>query len=122
MVDKSVQEDVLAFDRLRNQLLTVSSQSQQIEFQQGIIKEALKQLKESDEKKVFKAVGNIMILTDKAKVEKDLGKQQEEFAIRIESLKKQESSLIDRLNKLKTKLEEAGKPKEEAKEEKKKSS
>jgi chaperonin cofactor prefoldin len=63
-----------------------------------------------------------MILTDKAKVEKDLGNQQEEFAIRIESLKKQESSLIDRLNKLKTKLEEAGKPKEETKEEKKKSS
>jgi len=122
MASKNVQEDMQSFDRLRAQLLTVSSQKQQIEFQSAMLKDALKQLKESNEKKVFKAAGNIMILTDKNTVEKDLQKQQEEFDIRVESLKKQESSLIDRLNKLKTSIEEASKPKEEVKEEKKKTS
>ena len=114
-VSKEMQEELQNFERLRQQLMMVSNQKQQVEFQLNITNEAIDELKESKEEKVFKAVGNILILTPKSKVSKELSANKEELDIRLESLKKQETSFIDRLNKLKSKIEDAAKPADEKK-------
>lgn len=94
------------FRRGRQQLLNVSAQKQQLQFQASAIQSALNELKESKPKTVFKAVGNILIEKDAKTVEKELKEVKENLDIRIDTLQKQEDSLVNRLNKLKASIEE----------------
>ncbi|MCR4369323.1 MAG: prefoldin subunit [archaeon] len=93
------------FERGRMQLSAVEQQGQSIRIQSKVIEEALKELNDSKEEKVYKAVGNILILSDKKKIEKDLGDQKESLDLRAKTLKKQEEVLLDKLNKLKVEIE-----------------
>jgi prefoldin beta subunit len=108
---------VAQFERSRMQLMNVSGQKQQMQIQSMTMKQALEELAKTKEKKVYKAVGNILIQDDTDKVKKDLQEKKESIDLRLKTVEKQEESLINKLNKLKSELE--GKPVSEAKEEKK---
>jgi len=99
------------FERGRVQLGAIEAQSQQLTVQGQVLGEALKELKATKEKKVFKAVGNILILTDVKKVEKDLKDQKESADLRAKTVKRQEDAMLDKLNKLKVEIESAQKGK-----------
>ena len=93
------------FERGRIQLSAIESQGQNLAVQAQVLEEALKELRETKEKKVYKAVGNILILTDTKRVEKDLAEQKETVELRAKTVKKQEEATLDKLNKLKAEIE-----------------
>lgn len=99
------QSKVAEFERSRAQLFNVSAQKQQLQLQSMTMKQALDELAKTKEKKVFKAVGNILIQADTDKVKKELEEKKESVDLRLKTLQKQEDSLVNRLNKLKSELE-----------------
>ena len=103
------------FERQRNQLMQLSAQKQQLEFQNKLLKETLEEVSKTKEEKVYKAVGNILVLTPVEQVKKDLEKQVEAVALRIKTVQKQEEISVDKMNKLKSKLEGKENEKEEEK-------
>ena len=74
------------------------------------MKQALEELGKTKEKRVYKAVGNILIQEDTLKVKKDLEEKKTSVDLRLKTLQKQEDSLINKLNKLKSELEAGSKP------------
>ena len=133
MNQEEIQKSLMEFERSRGQLMQVSQQKQQMQFQLSVIKKTLEELNSTEEKKVYQAIGNIMILKDVKAVKKDLQEQKETLDVRVKTVQKQEDALIDKLNKLKADIEAAApqikqameategqEAKEEKKEEKKK--
>lgn len=102
------QQDIMEFERNRNQLLTVSAQKQQLQFQAAAIKSALDELEKTSEKKVYKAVGNILIQAPVPDVMKELKETKESTDLRVKTLQKQEEALVSKLNKLKRQIEGKG--------------
>ena len=100
-----IQQKVMDFERSRNQLMGVSSQKQNLQIQSQTLKATLEELEKTKEKKVYKAVGNILILSDTAKVKKDVKDKQESAELRLKTLQKQEESLVNKLNSLKSEIE-----------------
>ena len=115
-MDIQNQQDRIDFEKQRNQLMQLSSQKQQFEFQTKMLKDALEELNKTKEEKVLKAVGNIMLQTPTSEVKKDLEKEVEAMELRLKTVQKQEDITVDKMNKLKKKLE--GTEKETKKEEK----
>ena len=93
------------FERSRAQLFNISGQKQQMQLQSASMKQALEELTKTKEKKVYKAVGNILIQSDTAKVKKELQDKKESLDLRIKTMQKQEDSLVNKLNKLKSEIE-----------------
>ena len=104
-LNRSIQE----FERSRAQLSSLESQVQGLGMQRHVMDEAIKELKDTKEKKVYKAVGNILVLSDTKKVEKELSEQKETLELRLKTVKKQEEAMLDKLNKLKAEIESAQK-------------
>ena len=112
------QAKIAQFERSRIQLMNVSAQKQQMQIQSLTLKQAVDELAKTKEKKVFKAVGNILIQDDAVKVKKELQEKKDSLELRLKTVEKQEESLINKLNKLKSELEGqklASKPKEDEK-------
>lgn len=97
--------------QLFNQLQTYQQQMQMILSQRealGIelrdINNALDELKNTDENKVFKVYGNIIIKKSKEKIEKELSERKEIIEIRLKALEKQEQSLKKKFDEIRVKL------------------
>ncbi|MCK4300000.1 MAG: prefoldin subunit [Planctomycetes bacterium] len=114
------QAKLVEFERNRSQLLGISAQKQQLQIQSMTMKQALDELAKTKEKKVYKAVGNILIQSDTAKVKKELEEKKSSADLRLKTIQKQEDSLINKLNKLKSEIESSQKPVTETQEPKKK--
>ena len=112
-MDLENQQDRIDFERQRNQLMQLSSQKQQLQFQTKMLKDALEEISKTKEEKVLKAVGNIMIQTPVTEVKKELVEEVEAMELRLKTVQKQEDISIDKMNKLKKKIEAVEKPKEE---------
>ena len=102
------QQTIMEFEKNRQQMLGISAQKQQLQFQSTTMKSALDELEKTSEKKVFKAVGNILIQAPVTEVKKELKEGKDAVDLRIKSLQKQEESLLGKLNKLRAEIE--GKP------------
>ena len=110
MNQEEMQKTLMEFERNRAQLVNVTGQKQQLQMNVGVITKAVEELDKTSEKKVYQAVGNIMILKDVKDVKKELKDQKESMDLRIKTLQKQEDALIDKLNSLKSSIEGAQKP------------
>ena len=104
------QSKIEEFERNRAQLYGISQQKQQMQVQSMTLKQALEELEKTKEKRVYKAVGNILIQEDTVKVKKDLEEKKISVDLRLKTLQKQEESLINKLNKIKSELESVSKP------------
>lgn len=105
MDQQELQQSLVEFERGRNQLSSLSAQKQQIQVQQEGLTQAIEELTKTKETKVFKAVGSVLLAKDVVDVKKELEDQKESMDLRLKTVTKQESLLVDKLNKLKTKLE-----------------
>ncbi|MBU2475988.1 prefoldin subunit [Candidatus Micrarchaeota archaeon] len=114
---EQIEQDKVDFERQRNQLMQLSSQKQQLQFQSRVLKDALEEISKTKEEKVYKAVGNIMILSPVTEVKKDLEKEVEALDLRVKTVQKQEDITVDKMNKLKNKIEGKNKETKEDKEE-----
>ena len=103
---QDVQKKLMEFEQKRAALLNVSGQRQNIQFQLDALKRAKDELQKTKEKKVYKAVGNILILSEVKDVTKEVGEQVDTLEVRVKSLQKQEDSLVDSMNKMKSEIEE----------------
>jgi len=97
----------MEFEKNRNQLMNISSQKQQLQLQSAALGAGLEELGKTKEKKAYKAVANILVLCDVEDLKKELSDQKESSELRVKTLQKQEDSLIERLNKLKSTIEKA---------------
>ncbi len=109
MDENAMQQKILEFERNRNQLMGVSGQKQQLQVQSQTLKLTLEELEKTKEKQVYKAVGNILILSDTTKVKKDVKEKMESAELRLKTIQKQEESLVNKLNSLKGEIELAQK-------------
>jgi len=99
------QAKIAEFEKNRAQLMNVSAQKQQMQMQSMALKQALDELTKTKEKKVFKAVGNILIQQETTVVKKELKEKQESLDLRLKTVQKQEDSLMNKLNKIKSDIE-----------------
>lgn len=95
------------FSRNRDQLISISTQKQQYQLQSATLEKSIEELEKTSEKKVYKAVGSILILSDVGQVKKDIAEQKETIDLRVKTLQKQEDALVQKLNKLKSEIEDS---------------
>jgi len=103
MDQSKVQEMQVLEQNLQN--LFMQKQSFQMEFSET--QSALKEIENSGDD-IFKMIGQLMIKSDKSKVKEELLNKEKFLDIRLNSIEKQESSLVEKLEKLR---EEIIKPK-----------
>ena len=107
MEQQELQQSIMEFEKNRNQLMNIGSQKQQLQLQSSALGAGLEELGKTKEKKAYKAVANILVLCDVEDLKKELSEQKESSDLRVKTLQKQEDSLIERLNKLKSSIEKS---------------
>lgn len=97
--DTPMQEMQILEQNLQNILM--QKQAFQMEFSET--QNSLKEIKDSKED-VFKIVGQLMIKTDKNKMQEELTNKEKMIDLRIKSLEKQENTLSEKLTKLRDEM------------------
>jgi prefoldin beta subunit len=95
MKEKSIQEIQFLEQGLQNILF----QKQAFQIELSETKDALKEL-ESSKDDVFKVIGQIMVKSDKSKIKEEMLSKIKIFELRMNELEKQETSLSDRIEKI----------------------
>ncbi|MEK6942182.1 MAG: prefoldin subunit [archaeon] len=98
---------IAEFERSRSQLMGVSAQKAQLAAQRDALEKSIEELKATKEEKVFKVAGNIMVLTNAKQALKDVEEQKESVDLRFKTVDRQETIIIDKLNKLKMEIEKS---------------
>jgi len=105
---KNLQAQIEEFQRTQRQLSLIASQHQQMLMQLEELKLAQEYLKDTKaESAIFKAVGNLLVQTEKKSANKEIDERLEVFDVRERSLKKQEDTVRERLDKMRKELEKA---------------
>ncbi|MDD4049925.1 MAG: prefoldin subunit [Candidatus ainarchaeum sp.] len=97
----------------RQQLMYLSQQKQQLQVQVNVLDSTVKELENTKETKVYKGVGNIFILKDKADVIKETKETKETVELRLKTVEKQENDTLKRLNDLSKENKKEDKSKDE---------
>jgi len=99
MDQSKIQEMQTLEQNLQN--LFMQKQSFQIEFSET--QSALKEIEASGDE-IFKMIGQLMIKSDKSKIKEELLNKEKFLDIRINSIEKQEGSLVEKLEKLREEI------------------
>lgn len=93
--DNKIQEMQILEQSLQNLLM----QKQAFQLELNETQAALKEIKNSGDD-VFKIIGQLMIRSDKKKMQDELSNKEKLLGIRLKSLEKQETSLTEKLEQL----------------------
>jgi len=103
-----VREQLARYAQLQQTLQTLQLQRQQLESELSELERALAQLKElGDSDQVFKAVGPLLIKSNKEALTKELEERKELTNARAIILSKQEAKVRESLKELEAKIQEA---------------
>lgn len=105
MSDESTKETEQAIAQLQlieQSMQNLLVQKQQFQMQLVEIESALKELENANE--AYKIVGNIMVLSKKEELQKDLISKKEIIELRIKSIEKQEEQIREKSSKLQSKV------------------
>lgn len=104
-----IQNQLAQLQELQQQASVVVQQRQQLELQVREIERTLEELaKVPAGAPLFRSVGSLLVsVTDRPKLEADLKDQQETMTVRLESAKRQETRLRERVTSLQTELQAA---------------
>ncbi len=105
---EDVQKIVNEYSTLQQQLQLLGAQRQQLDMQRKEIENAMAEVDKATAP-VYRAVGGVMVLRDKESVQKDLQKEKEEAAGRVEFIERQEKKMSERFGAARKKLEELAK-------------
>jgi prefoldin beta subunit len=97
-MDNQVQEKIGQIQLIQQNMENFSMQKQQFQVQQTEIETALLEIKNTNT--AYKIVGNIMVLTDKEQLRKDLEEKNEMLTIRVATIEKQEDKLRSKFEEL----------------------
>jgi len=97
--DKKIQEMQLLEQNLQNLLL----QKQAFQIELAETQSALKEIENSGDE-VFKIIGQLMIKTNKSKMKEELLNKEKILDLRIRAIERQETSLTEQLDVLRTEI------------------
>ena len=102
-----IQERLLRLQQLQQTLQSVLAQKQQVEIELTEIEQALNELqKMTDDAVIYKAIGSLLVKSEKAKITADLNERKELLNTRATVLGKQEERLRPQIKDLQTKLQQ----------------
>ena len=102
-----VQERLLRLQQLQQTLQSVLVQKQQVEVELTEIEQALSELQKiSDDTTIYRAIGSLLVKSEKNKTITDLNEQKELFSTRATVLGKQEERLRSQVKELQAKLQQ----------------
>lgn len=102
-----VQERLLRLQQLQQTLQSVLAQKQQVDMEQTEVEQTLSELqKTADEAVIYKAIGSLLVKSEKAKVTTDLVERKELLTTRSTVLSRQEERLRSQVKEVQTKLQE----------------
>jgi len=110
-------DNTTVINAYKQQLMFISQQKQQMQFQANVFESTIKELEKTKEKKVFKGVGNIFIQKDVSEVLTETKDTIDTINQRIKTLEKQEAESLKKLNELTRKDDKPGKKGKEDSEE-----
>jgi prefoldin beta subunit len=99
-LDKETQEKIQELQMLEQNFQGLLMQKQAFQMEINEIENALSEVSKS-KSDIFKVVGQIMIKTDREKVEKEMNQKKDLLSLRLKSIDKQESGLSKNLEELK---------------------
>ena len=106
-ITPEAQQILIDLQACQQQIQTVLIQKESLNIQSMEIDKALDELKKVKKEEVFKAVGPILIKSEKEKLSKELEERKETIELRLKSLQKQENRLKERMDEGQGKLENA---------------
>lgn len=92
--EEKTRHDISMLQNLEQSMQQITLQKQQFQTQLIEIDSALNELKDKEE--AYKIVGNIMVLSKKVDLQKDLEDKKEKVEIRIKNLENQEKKLKEK--------------------------
>jgi len=102
-----VQERLLRLQQVQQTLQSVLAQKQQVEIELTEIEQALGELqKMGDDAVIYKAIGTLLVKSEKAKITAELNERKELLNTRTTVLGKQEERLRSQLKDLQAKLQQ----------------
>ena len=111
-LSSEAQQYLMQLQMVQTQLQNIAMQKDSISMQNFEMEKALDELKKINEKDdVFKAVGPILIKSNKADMLKELKEKKELGEIRMKNLNKQEEKLQEKIREGQNKLQEMLMPK-----------
>jgi len=93
-IPQETQESISKLQMIEQNVQSLLMQKQQFQAQMFEIDSALKELEKTNES--YKIVGNVMIKTEKAPLQEELGKKKEILDLRLKNIDKQEKQLKDK--------------------------
>ena len=109
------QQILIELQTFQQQMQTVLIQKESLNIQNMEIEKAIEELKKTEHEDVYKAVGPILIKSNKKDLDKELTERKETIDLRLKSLQKQENRLKDKLKESQEKFEEILRGQEKAK-------
>jgi len=100
------QQILIELQTFQQQVQTVLIQKESLNLQNIEIEKALEELKKITNEDVYKAVGPILIKSNKKDLETELVEKKETISLRLKSLQKQEDRLKEKLKESQEKFEE----------------
>ena len=101
-----VQDRLLRLQQLQQTLQSVLAQKQQVEIELTESEQALSELqKMGDDAVIYKAIGTLLVKTEKAKITAELNERKELLNTRATVLGKQEERLRSQVKEVQTKLQ-----------------
>ena len=104
-ISPEMQQKIMEFQEVQQQARIILSQKYQIELQLKETQNALKELDKLEKAEVHKAVGQILIKTDKATITKELEEGQEMLELCLKTFEKQEAKLKEKMQSLQDRLQ-----------------
>ena len=104
-VPKQVQDKLMQFQNLQQQIQLISLQKQQMMLQNTEIENSKKELEAMKEGKVYRIVGPILIESSKDETVGKLGEDFELNKTRISVLEKQEKKMAEKMNEMRNELQ-----------------
>jgi len=102
-IDKETQQKIRQLQIFEQNFQTILMQKQAFQMELTETENALSEIAKS-KGDIYKMIGQIMIKTDKNKVESELKRKQELLSLRLKTLEKQESELTEQLEGLRTEI------------------
>ena len=113
-IPAGAQEGFMKMQQMQQQMQQINYQKETLRFQKIEAEKALDEMKNiSDDTEVFKAVGPILIKSNKSDLEKELKEKMETVDIRIGKIEKEEEKIKEDLTKVQNELQKALQPADE---------
>jgi len=104
-ISPEIQQKLVEFQEAQQQGKMLMSQKYQLEMQLNESKAAISELEKSENAEVHKAVGQILIKSDKDTIVKELKEKMDTLEVRLKSIGTQEKKITDNLKSIQDRLQ-----------------